>query len=146
MTRDASGRLIEGSRLNPEGRPPGIVDQHRKEIRGFARRFLEEEKYRLNVEERILAGKALLIEMLLYHYAYGKPPDKLVVDDRRPPFQIVLRREIQLERARVEEEPDAPEEPGAPPPPRPTPRALPGGDGDGQGMIFWDDRPGRREE
>jgi hypothetical protein len=43
------------------------------------------DRYRRALERRILAGTAPQIEVLLYHYAFGKPTDKYV--EPAPPTQ-----------------------------------------------------------
>ena len=60
------------------GRPKGAQNKATLEIKEFARNFLMSDRYRKTLERRILAGTAPQIEVLLHHYAFGKPTDKYV--------------------------------------------------------------------
>jgi hypothetical protein len=60
------------------GRPKGARNNATLEIKEFARNFLMSHRYRRALERRILAGTAPHIEVLLHHYAFGKPTDKYV--------------------------------------------------------------------
>jgi hypothetical protein len=60
------------------GRPKGAQNKATLEIKEFARNFLMSDRYRRTLERRILAGTAPQMEMLLHHYAFGKPTDKYV--------------------------------------------------------------------
>jgi hypothetical protein len=60
------------------GRPKGAQNKATMEIKEFARNFLMSDRYRRTLERRILAGTAPQIEVLLHHYAFGKPTDKYV--------------------------------------------------------------------
>jgi hypothetical protein len=60
------------------GRPKGAQNKATLEIKEFARNFLMSDSYRRTLERRILAGTAPQIEVLLHHYAFGKPTDKYV--------------------------------------------------------------------
>src|SRR5262249_639506 len=59
----------------------------------FARDFLASDTYRANVKRRIMGGKAPHMEVLLHHYAFGKP--KFQVGDAEvtsPQSQEISRR------------------------------------------------------
>jgi hypothetical protein len=43
------------------------------EIQEFCRRFISSPRYREKLKERIEAGQAQQMEVLIWHYAYGKP-------------------------------------------------------------------------
>jgi hypothetical protein len=58
------------------GRPKGAQNKATLEIKEFARNFLTSDGYRRTVERRILAGTAPQMEVLLHHYAFGKPTNK----------------------------------------------------------------------
>jgi hypothetical protein len=60
------------------GRPKGARNKATLEIKEFARNFLMSDRYRRTLERRILAGTAPHMEVLLHHYAFGKPTDKYV--------------------------------------------------------------------
>jgi hypothetical protein len=66
-----------GQSGNPKGRKPGTETRKKKEIREYSQHFLESERYRRSAEQRILTGLAPHLEVLLFHYAYGKPVDVL---------------------------------------------------------------------
>jgi hypothetical protein len=55
------------------GHPKGVPNKATQEIKEFARHFLQSETYRRSAKRRILAGKAPQLEILLHHYAFGKP-------------------------------------------------------------------------
>ena len=78
----ASGRKTGGRRA-------GTPNKATREIRDAARRLLEEPAYLRSVRARLLEGKAPQLEVLLHHYAYGKPKD--TVEQVGPPQQIVVR-------------------------------------------------------
>ncbi len=60
------------------GRPKGAQNKATLEIKEFASNFLMSDRYRRTLERRILAGTAPQMEMMLHHYAFGKPMDKYV--------------------------------------------------------------------
>jgi hypothetical protein len=59
------------------GRRPGAVNKKTLEIRDFAKGILESADYKERLKSRIESGKSPEIEKLLFHYAYGRPPDKV---------------------------------------------------------------------
>ena len=71
------------------GRRAGTPNKATLEIRDAARRLLEEPVYLRSVRARLLEGKAPQLEVLLHHYAYGKPKD--IVEQTGPPQHIVVR-------------------------------------------------------
>ena len=78
----ASGRKTGGRRA-------GTPNKATREIRDAARRLLEEPAYLRSVRARLVEGKAPQLEVLLHHYAYGKPKD--IVEQTGPPQHIVVR-------------------------------------------------------
>jgi hypothetical protein len=63
------------------------------EIKAFARNFLMSDGYRRSVGRRIEAGKAPHMEVLLHHYAFGKPTYKYVEPPSpRPPINELMSR------------------------------------------------------
>lgn len=46
-----------------------------------ARRLIESPEYLKGLEERLIAGKAVHMEPLLYYYAYGKPVERIAPTD-----------------------------------------------------------------
>lgn len=153
--RTPHGQFVPGVSGNPQGRPPGIVAKPTKELRAFCRAFVEDLVYRDNLLLRILAGKAPFIETLIWHYAYGKPPDKLLVEDQRPPFAVLLRKQVEIlheERTLAGPPGEVPGEMPAPAAPKVLPPAVtparrpharhhdPPEEGNGGGII-WGDNP-----
>lgn len=67
-------RSKQNLRRGGPGRPKG-PNKATKEIRSIAKRLVEDELYQRNLLERLRAGTAGSVEVLLYHYAYGKPKD-----------------------------------------------------------------------
>ena len=62
------------------GRPPGSPNRNTIMGRDFARDLLASEEYQESLKRRIVNGTlSPLIEILLYHYAYGKPKDTLEI-------------------------------------------------------------------
>ena len=45
------------------------------DIKDFARSILEDPLYQRRLIDRVIRGKAPQIEVLLFHYAYGKPKE-----------------------------------------------------------------------
>jgi len=73
------------------GRPPGALNKATAEMKQFVQEFLSDESYRLNVRARILAGEAQGLEILLYHYAYGRPKETIKLEgEQQRQFLIVL--------------------------------------------------------
>jgi hypothetical protein len=72
------------------GRPKGAQNKATREIKEFARNFLMSDKYRRTLERRILAGTAP--QMMLHHYAFGKPTAKYVepAPPRPPEAELTL--------------------------------------------------------
>lgn len=87
MSVPANSRLITGARRptafkagvsgNPLGRTPGTRNKATVEAREFAQRLVDDEEYRRSLRERLLAGSAGQMEILLWAYAHGKPPDRI---------------------------------------------------------------------
>jgi hypothetical protein len=75
------------------GRPKGAPNKATLEIKEFARNFLMSDRYRGTLERRILAGTAPHMEVLLHHYAFGKPTNKYVEPAPPAPPQADLTRE-----------------------------------------------------
>jgi hypothetical protein len=58
------------------GRPKGATNVASREIKDVARRILEDAAYQARLVTRLRAGKAPHVEILLHHYAYGKPLER----------------------------------------------------------------------
>ncbi len=59
------------------GRKPNSLNKKTLEVREFAKNILESPAYKESLKIRIERGKSPEIEKLLFHYAYGRPPDKI---------------------------------------------------------------------
>lgn len=57
------------------GRQAGTPNKATVEIKDFARSILEDPLYQKRLRGRVVQGKAPQIEVLLFHYAYGKPKE-----------------------------------------------------------------------
>jgi hypothetical protein len=93
----AAGRSRNGGRRNsvPHEAPQWITE--------FFKEFLSTPEYRHNLKKRILAGEANHMEILGYHYAFGTPGKKAVVDPPPPRSKLadlmrVLPKEEAMER------------------------------------------------
>jgi hypothetical protein len=65
---------------NPIGRPPGAVNKIRGEAKVFCQEVLRSEEYRQSVRQRAKSGTLpAQVEVLLWHYAYGKPVEHVQV-------------------------------------------------------------------
>ena len=72
------------------GRPKGAQNKATLEIKEFARNFLMSDRYQRTLERRILAGTAPHMEVLLHHYAFGKPTHKYVAPAPAAPTEAEL--------------------------------------------------------
>jgi hypothetical protein len=71
--RDGRGKFVKGHKI--VGRGKGVPNKVGTEVRIWSRLLLESTTYRRALTKRIIAGTAPQIEVLLYHYAYGKPKE-----------------------------------------------------------------------
>jgi hypothetical protein len=55
------------------GRKVGVQNRATGEIKGFAASIIEDETYQEQLRARILRGEAVQMEILLWHYRYGRP-------------------------------------------------------------------------
>jgi|CXWL01.1.fsa_nt_gi hypothetical protein len=62
------------------GRKPGTPNKTTVEVKEFARSILEGPLYQKRLRDRVMQGKAPQIEVLLFHYAYGKPKEHFSVE------------------------------------------------------------------
>lgn len=71
--------------LRPNKRGPGKATKAVKEI---ARGLLEDPDYQVRLRARLKAGRAGLMEPLLWHYGYGKPKDEVRIEGSLPALVI----------------------------------------------------------
>lgn len=62
---------------NPRGRARGTRNKATVEAREFAQRLVGDAEYHRCLRERLLAGTAGAVEVMLWHYAHGKPVDRV---------------------------------------------------------------------
>lgn len=59
------------------GRRAGSKNKRTIEVRDFAKNLVEDPDYVENLTARMKTGKAPHMETLLFHYAFGKPIDRV---------------------------------------------------------------------
>ena len=63
------------------GRKKGVPNKATIEVKEASRKLVDDPGYRLKLQKRLLEGKlAPAVECMLWHYAHGKPPDRLQVE------------------------------------------------------------------
>ena len=70
----------DGDRLRPymgRGRPKGALNKRTVEIQTFSLDLLRDPGYLAALKIRLRQGKAQHIEVLLHHYAFGKPRESI---------------------------------------------------------------------
>jgi len=101
MTTKHTARVLYAGKRGGRGRPfePGNAGKPRgarnkvtREIAAYARDFLESADYRASAHRRVLAGRAPHLETLLHHYAFGKPVERVQVDETRqvPELRVLV--------------------------------------------------------
>jgi hypothetical protein len=83
------GRPFQKGHTLSTGRRKGSLNNRTKEVREFAQRVLEDAQYQRSLKVRLRNGTAPHIEQLLYHYAYGKPADRIKVQGLVGAFDLV---------------------------------------------------------
>ncbi len=86
----------KGQSGNRKGRPQGSRDKRKTAIGEFARSILEDSDYRAKLIARIKAGQAPHMEPLLIYYGYGKPDERLKIEDNRKQTSTNIGRVPQL--------------------------------------------------
>lgn len=77
-------------RPGPE-RPPGSPNRRNRATPQAVRRverFLSSRHYWDGLKARVIAGKAPLMEQLLWHYAYGRPAQAVKIKDESAPRRV----------------------------------------------------------
>jgi hypothetical protein len=59
---------------------PGMVSHRKREVRELALNLVTDPAYLANLYKRIVAGKAPHMEITLWHYAFGKPTDRVRIE------------------------------------------------------------------
>jgi hypothetical protein len=78
--------FARGRSGNPNGRPKGARSKRTTEIQQVAKGLLEDADYQAALRQRLIACEASAVEILLYHYCYGRPIEKY--EDVSPPERI----------------------------------------------------------
>lgn len=66
-----------GQSGNPRGRAPGTQNKRTVEVRDICNRLVDDPMYREALRERLISGTAGAMEVLVWHYAKGKPIDRV---------------------------------------------------------------------
>jgi len=66
--------------LKRTGRLKGVPNKASAAVRIRARALVEDPVYVLGLKKRILDGKSVPLEIMLHHYAYGKPRESVAVE------------------------------------------------------------------
>lgn len=84
-------RFQKGCKPGP-GRPKGRRDDVTLAAQALARQILSSPKYVDNLKKRAEAGKLKpAVEVMLWHYAAGKPPDKVeLTGENAGPLQVIF--------------------------------------------------------
>jgi hypothetical protein len=70
------------------GRPKGSPNKTTTEVARMCRRIVEDPEYLESLRVRALENKLGPMEPLLWHYAHGKPKDRVQVE-QLPPLLVV---------------------------------------------------------
>lgn len=62
---------------NPRGRTPGTQTRNTIEVREVCNRLVDDGEYRDALRRRMISGTAGAMEVLIWHYAKGKPVDRV---------------------------------------------------------------------
>ena len=74
--KEPRGRFVKGDVR--AGRPKGTPNKVTAEVREVAQSIVEDPIYREVLKQRLLMGKlAPAMESMLWHYAYGKPKERV---------------------------------------------------------------------
>jgi len=57
------------------GRKKGSLNASTGEVRAIARKMVDDPAYRASLNARMLKGNAGPVEVLVWHYAYGRPTE-----------------------------------------------------------------------
>jgi hypothetical protein len=72
--------FIKGESGNPRGRPLGAVGKVTREVKEWARGLLSHPAYLEALQRRLIDGTCSpQVEVLLFHYAFGKPREPITL-------------------------------------------------------------------
>jgi hypothetical protein len=79
------------------GRPKGSTNANRREVREIAREIVDDPVYRAALKMRVMLGEATHMEPLLWHYAHGKPVERVEVRDTTNDFDGLTAEQLRRE-------------------------------------------------
>jgi len=78
MPRHATSTSFRaGQSGNPRGRTPGTLTRKTIEVRDICNRLIDDADYLAALRKRLIDGSAGSVEILIWHYAKGKPVDRV---------------------------------------------------------------------
>ena len=88
------GKPLPNGKVPGSGRKVGTPNKRQSDAAVFAASILEDPTYLENLRDRVLTGQVSpAMEVLLFHYLYGKPKDYVEHSgDAERPLAILLRR------------------------------------------------------
>jgi hypothetical protein len=85
-----------------KGRPRGTQNKVSAQAREFAQNILTSPEYRASLVRRIQQDDLPpVVETLLYHYAYGKPKERIEVSEAPPQLDELTMEQLQVRAAMV---------------------------------------------
>lgn len=75
--RRTSTSFRPGQSGNPRGRTPGTLTRKTIEVREVCNRLVDDPDYLEALRKRMISGTAGGVEILIWHYAKGKPVDRV---------------------------------------------------------------------
>ena len=70
--------FVKGQIVQPgPGRPQGRQNKVTVEVKQLAKRLVSDKTYQRNLQKRLRAGDAGAMEVMLWHYSYGKPKESI---------------------------------------------------------------------
>jgi hypothetical protein len=86
MPQNTTGLKRGGS----PGRPKGVPNKATKEVKELSRRLVLDPEYQQKLKQRLLKGTLTpAVEVLLWHYAFGKPKDTVDLNVVRKVVNII---------------------------------------------------------
>jgi len=75
-----------------KGRKKGSKNKATMAAKEFAQAMLNRPEYEASLQDRLDAGKAPHMEVLLHHYIHGKPRETVRVEEKPAPLQVIALR------------------------------------------------------
>ena len=75
--RGGKSRFKKGQSGNPHGRPKGSQNKATVDAKEFCNQLVDNPDYRAALGKRLIEGTAGSVETLVWHYAKGKPVDRV---------------------------------------------------------------------